>query len=77
MDTWFRKRNKFIRILLLIIPVINWIVELLVRWSSYLKKGGIRIFILCIFVTLPTGIIIGWLDLIWTLFANRLIADKK
>ena len=75
MHTWFHKQNKLIQVLLLIIPFINWIVEILVRWSSWLKKGGILRLIVCIIVTIPSGIIIGWLDAIWTVLTNKLICE--
>lgn len=75
MDKWFHKQDKLIQVILLLIPVINWIVEVVVRWSSFAKKGGLLRFIICIIVTIPTGIVIGWLDAIWTLLTNRLILE--
>ena len=75
MNTWFHKQNKLIQVLLLIIPFINWIMEILVRWSSWLKKGGVLRLIVCIIVTIPSGIIIGWLDAIWTLLFNKLVCE--
>ena len=75
MDAWFHKQNKLIQVLLLLIPFVNYITEILVRWSAFLKKGGILRLIVCIIVTIPTGIIIGWLDAIWTLLFNKLILE--
>ena len=75
MDNWFHKRNKLIQIILLLIPPINYIVEILVRWSAFFRKGGIFRFIICILVTIPTGIIIGWLDMIWVLLFNKLLLE--
>jgi hypothetical protein len=75
MDAWFHKQNKLIQVILLLIPFVNYIVEILVRWSAFLKKGGLLRLIVCIIVTIPTGIIIGWLDAIWTLLFNRLILE--
>lgn len=75
MDAWFHKQNKLIQVLLLLIPVVNYIVEILVRWSAFLKKGGFLRLIVCIIVTIPTGIIIGWLDAIWTLLFNKLLFE--
>ena len=40
MDKWFHKQNKLVQVLLLLIPFVNWITEVLVRWSAFLKKGG-------------------------------------
>lgn len=75
MDKWFHKQNKLVQVLLLLIPVINWFVEILVRWSAFLKKGGVLRLIVCIIVTIPTGVIIGWLDAIWTLLFNKLVLE--
>ena len=75
MNTWFHKQSKILQVLLLIIPFINWIVELLLRLSSWLKKGGVLRLIVCILVTIPSGIIIGWLDAIWTVLTNKLICE--
>ena len=75
MDKWFHKQNKLVQVLLLIIPVVNWIVEILVRWSAFVKKGGFLRLLVCIIVTIPSGVIIGWLDAIWTLITNKLILE--
>lgn len=75
MDAWFHKQSKLVQIILLLIPVVNYIVEILVRWSAFLRKGGALRLIICILVTIPSGIIIGWLDMIWILLFNRLLAE--
>ena len=74
-DKWFHKQSKLIQVILLLIPFVNYIVEILVRWSAFLKKGGLLRLIVCIIVTIPTGIIIGWLDAIWTLLFNKLVLE--
>lgn len=75
MDAWFHKQSKLIQVILLLIPFVNYITEILVRWSAFLKKGGILRLVVCIIVTIPTGIIIGWLDAIWTLLFNKLVLE--
>lgn len=74
MSTWFHKQNKLIQVLLLIIPVVNWFTEIIVRWSAVLKKFGILKLIVAIIVTFG-GLFIGWLDAIWTLLFNKLICE--
>lgn len=74
MDKWFHKQSKLVQILLLLIPVINWIMEVGVRWSAWFKKGGILRLIICI-LAIPGGIIIGWIDMIWILLFNKLCAE--
>ncbi len=74
MDAWFHKQNKLIQVILLIIPVVNWFVEILVRWSAVLKKGGLISIVLAIIVTFG-GLFIGWVDAIWTLLFNKLLGE--
>ena len=69
---WFNKLNRFVQLLLLLIPGVNWVVEIIVRWSTFLKRGGIIRLIICILVTIPSGIVFGWLDLIWVLLFKKL-----
>lgn len=75
MDKWFHKQSKLLQVLLLLIPFVNYITEILVRWSEFFAKGGALRLIVCIIVTIPTGIIIGWLDAIWTLLFNKLLFE--
>ena len=69
--TWFNKQSRLVQILLLLIPVVNWVVELIVRWSTWLKKGGLIRLIICR-LTIPLGIIFGWIDLVWVLLFKKL-----
>ena len=69
--TWFNKQSRLIQIILLLIPGVNWITEILVRWSTFAKKGGIIRFIICLIVTFA-GFAFGWLDLIWVLLFKKL-----
>ena len=75
MDKWFHSQSRLIQAILLLIPVVNWIVEILVRWSAVLKKGGVVRIVVAIIVTLPSGVIVGWLDAIWTLLFNKLVLE--
>ena len=70
--TWFNKQSRLVQLLLLLIPGVNWITELVVRWSTWLKKGGLIRLIVCIVVTVG-GFVFGWLDLLWVLLFKRLI----
>lgn len=70
--TWFNRHSRIVQLILLLIPVVNWIVEIVVRWSTFLKKGGLIRLIVCILVTIPSGIAFGWLDFIWVLLFKKL-----
>ena len=69
---WFSKQNKLVQVLLLLIPVVNWIVEVVVRWSTWSKKGGLLRLIICLVVTFG-GLVIGWIDAICVLLTNKLL----
>ena len=70
--TWFNKQSRLVQILLLLIPGVNWITEIVVRWSTYFKQGGLLRLIICIAVTIPSGIVFGWIDLVWVLLFKKL-----
>ncbi len=69
--TWFNKQSRLVQIILLLIPVVNWVVEIIVRWSTYFKKGGVVRLVISI-VVLFGGLFVGWLDVIWTLLFKKL-----
>ena len=71
-DKWFNSQSRIVQILLLLIPGVNWIVEIIVRWSTFLKKGGLIRLIVCIIVTI-FGIVFGWVDLVWVLLFKKLL----
>ena len=75
MVKWFNKQSRLIQILLLLIPVVNWVLEVLVRWSAFLKSKSIITLIFAIVVTF-FGIVVGWVDLVWCLLFKHLIFAK-
>ncbi len=73
--TWFNRQSRLIQILLLLIPVVNWITEILVRWSAAFKTKSLLTIIVAILVTF-LGLAFGWIDLIWCLLFKHLIFAK-
>ena len=69
--TWFNKQSRLVQLLLLIIPFVNWVTEVVVRWSTWSKKGGLLRLIICVVVTF-FGAFVGWLDFIWVLLFKQL-----
>ncbi len=37
--TWFNKLPRLVQIILLLIPGVNWVVEIIVRWRPGSKKA--------------------------------------
>ena len=75
MYKWFHEQNKILQVILLLIPGVNYVMEILIRWSKFIDKGGVLRLVICILVTIPSGIIIGWLDAIWVILFNNLLAE--
>ena len=70
---WFYKQNFIVQCILLLIPVVNWFVEALVRWSAFLKTKSLITLLFAILVTIPSGIVIGWIDFVWLLLFRHLL----
>lgn len=72
---WFNNQSRLVQIILLLIPGVNWLVEIIVRVTAVLHKVSLKHLIGLIFgVFIP--IISGWIDLIWVLLFNHLIFAK-
>ncbi len=71
-DKAFKKQPRLIQILLLLIPVVNWVTEILVRTSALIHQRNLKTvigFVLGLFL----GFAFGWVDLIWCLLFKHLI----
>ncbi len=72
--TWFNRQSRLLQVLLLLIPVVNWITELIVRWATFIHKPGLIRLVICIVYTIVGLIpILGWIDLIWVLLFKKLL----
>lgn len=69
----FQKLPRLIQILLLAIPFVNWITEMVVRWSLFLHKKNTANLLVAILVTI-FGVfwIWGLVDIVWCLLYKRL-----
>ncbi len=75
MAKWFYKQNMLVQIILMLIPGVNWVVELCVRWSAYMSRPTLPTLIFAI-LTIPFGIVFGWVDLVWLLLFKHLLFAK-
>jgi len=55
MAKWFYSQSKLVQLILLILPLVGWIVELIVRWSSVFEKKSLWNLLWALIFTL-----IGW-----------------
>lgn len=73
---WFYSQNLLVQLILLLIPGVNWVVEILIRWSAYLSRPRLLTLVFAILVTIPSGIAIGLLDFVWLLLFGHLLFAK-
>lgn len=76
MAKWFYKQSFLVQLLLLLIPFVNWVVEVGVRWSAWLKTKDTLTLVFAILVTIPAGIFVAWVDLVWLLVFGHLLFAK-
>lgn len=72
---WFNKQSRLLQIILLLIPGVNWVLEILIRWSAFLRTKSLLTLIVAILVTF-LGLAFGWVDLVWCLLFKHLIFAK-
>ncbi len=76
-DKWFNKQSTLIKVILLLIPVVGWVVELLVRLSIMLRtKSAVHIVVFLLFVLVGWGWIPAIVDLIYLCIKGNLILAK-
>lgn len=71
---WFNRQPRLVQIILLLIPVVNWVTELVVRWSTFALVKKHKVFHLVIAILVSVfGLIFGWVDLLWCLLFKHLL----
>lgn len=71
----FNQLPRLVQFLLLLIPVVNWITEIIVRFSVAMEKKSALNLVIAILV-LVFGVVFGWIDMIWVLLFHHLILVK-
>ena len=69
---WFYAQSFLLQLILLLIPGVNWVIEVLVRWSAWAKTKSLLTLIFAI-LTIPLGLVFGWVDLVWLLIFRHLL----
>jgi len=69
---WFNNQSRLVQILLLLIPGVNWIVEIIIRWEKFFQTKEIIDLIMAILVIPGIGIVLGWIDLFCIILTNKL-----
>lgn len=71
----FNQLPRLVQFLLLLIPFVNWITEVIVRFSVAMEKKSTLNLVIAILV-LIFGVVFGWIDCIWVLLFHHLFLAK-
>lgn len=71
MSKWFNSLPRLVQILLLLIPMVNWVIEILVRWDNAIHRKSVLRIVIAILVTIG-GLGYGYIDLIWCLLFKHM-----
>lgn len=73
----FFELPRLVQIILLIIPIVGWIVELIIRWSAVLEKFTLLNLVAALIYTfLGWGIVLQIVDIIWIVLFKHLFLTK-
>ena len=73
MENKFYGLNIILQIVLLVIPFVNWIVEMIVRWSTFIHKSSALNLVGALIVTFFGAFyILEILDIIWICLNKKL-----
>lgn len=73
-DKWFNSQSTLVKVILIILPLVGWIVELLVRLSVMLKTQKVEhIVVFVLFVVFGWGLILNIIDIIYMCMTGHLI----
>ena len=73
-DKWFNSQPLFLKAILLLIPGVNWVMELLIRLSVMIRtKSVLHIVVFIVFLCVGWGWFLGVIDFIYMLVTGHLI----
>lgn len=73
-DKWFNKQSVLLKAILLLLPVVGWVCECLVRLSVMLRtKNIIHVVVFLAFLFIGWGWFLGAIDFVYMLLTGHLI----
>lgn len=72
VDKWFDSQDRLVKVLLLIIPFVNWIIEIFVRISAILRNPS-QLNLIGLIVYIIGGWILGFIDLIFVIIQDKML----
>ena len=70
-DKWFEKQSLLVKVVLMLIPVVNWVLEVLIRASAFLRKNS-GVNLIGLIFGIVGNVIWGWVDLIVLILTGKL-----
>ena len=73
-DKWFNSQSTLVKAILLLLPVVGWVCECLIRLSVMLRtKNIVHVVVFVLFLVVGWGWFLGLIDLIYLLVKGHLI----
>ena len=73
-DKWFNKQSVIVKAILLLLPVVGWVCECLIRLSVMLRtKETIHVGVFLAFLLIGWGWFLGAIDFVYMLVKGHLI----
>lgn len=70
-DKWFDQQSRLVKVILMIIPVVNWVLEVLVRVSALLRKNS-GVNLIGLILGIFGNVVWAWIDLIVLIITGKL-----
>lgn len=71
---WFDKQSNIVKFILLILPLVGWVVELIIRWSQVLKDASVlNIVVALVYTFFGWAWVLGLIDAIMVLLGNKML----
>ncbi len=72
MLDWFNKQSNVVKFILLILPLVGWICELVIRWSQVIKEASVLNIVVALVYTL-----FGWAWVLTVIDAVLVLLGKN
>ena len=73
-DKWFNKQSVLLKAILLLLPIVGWVCECLVRLSVMLRtKSLLHLIVFLAFLFIGWGWVLGIVDFVYMLLTGHLI----
>lgn len=72
MEKWFNEEPRILQVLFLLLPLLNWIIEVGVRWALFIETKTKYHLVMAI-LAIPLGLLLSYIDVFWCILFKHLI----